>query len=628
MKCALLAVVLTGCVAMGQAPPAPAPGGQPPANPQPDAQNRAVARISVINGVVSVRRGDSGEAVAAALNAPLTSTDRLLTGDGSRAEIQFDAANMIRLAPGTEVRLGDLAYHQYQIEIAGGTTLFRVLRDTDAEIEISTPSIAVRPLKRGVYRVTVKPDGSTEVTVRSGEVEIASPKGTEKLGAGKTMDVRGAADNPEFKTAVAVAQDQFDEWNLQRDQDLEKSGSGRYVNPDINGTEELDNNGRWVNDPAYGQVWVPNAGPGWAPYQVGRWVWVDYYGWTWVSADPWGWAPYHYGRWYNGPYGWAWWPGAMYGPYYWQPALVGFFGWGPGLGFGVGFGFGFGNVGWVALAPYERFTPGYGAGIYGHGFGAASVPHVTNVSALYRNARVANGVTSMAADRFGRGSVNAASNVRASAGDLAHAGAVRGTPGIAPSRESTHFSNNAASASLHSSENSHFYSNHASASSASHVSFDQQRQALSRSAASIGNAAARTAPSTGAAHSAGSTGSTGNGGWQRVNPSSTSSGSTSAISRGPSSGSGSGSAAASNSGGWQRFNGSNTGTSSAAGTARTSSTVSSGNNSQAVRINPSVVQSRSGSSSTSSSSSSSSRAPASGGSRGASSSRGGGGGRR
>jgi hypothetical protein len=587
-------------VMFGQVPE-PAP---PAADTPGEGQNRAVARISVINGVVSVRRGDSGEAVAAALNAPLTSTDRLLTGDGSRAEIQFDAANMIRLAPTTEVRLGDLGYHQYQVQIAGGTTLFRVLRDNDAQIEISTPSVAVRPLKRGVYRLTVKPDGSTEVTVRSGEAEIASPKGTEKLAAGKTMAARGSADNPEFQVGAAIAQDAFDRWNLERDQDLEKSVSGRYVNPDVNGVEELDNHGRWVNDPAYGQVWVPTVGPDWAPYQVGRWVWVDYYGWTWVSGDPWGWAPYHYGRWYNGAYGWAWWPGALYGLYYWQPALVGFFGWGPG----IGVGFGFGNVGWVALAPYERFTPGYGPGIYGRGFGVASIPHTTNVASIYRNARVANGVTSMSSSQFGRTGVNGATSIRATATDLAHAGAVRGSVPIAPSRESTHFSNTAASASVRSSESSHFYSTRsASTNSASHVSFDQQRQAMTRSAGSINtNAARSSASASGASSAARNT----NGAWQRVTPASsgTSSGSASAVSRGTSS------EATQNASGWQRFSGNNSTASPGP-----SSTSGSGSRSQAVRINPSVVQSRGGSSS-----GSSSRGGSSGGSRGASS-RGGGG---
>jgi hypothetical protein len=626
MKRALLALSLMLGVMLGQAP-GPA-GSEAPADNEADTPNRAVARISVINGVVSVRRGDSGDAVAAALNAPLTSTDRLLTGEGSRAEIQFDAANMIRLAPTTEVRLGDLAYHQYQVQIAGGTTLFRVMRDNEAQIEISTPSIAVRPLKRGVYRITVKPDGSTEVTVRSGEAEIASPKGTEKLGAGKTMEARGSADNPEFQITAAIAQDQFDKWNLDRDQDLEKSTSGHYVNPDINGTEELDANGRWVNDPAYGQVWVPTVDPGWAPYQVGRWVWVDYYGWTWVSGDPWGWAPYHYGRWYQGPYGWAWWPGAVYGPYYWRPALVGFFGWG-GPGFGVGFGFGFGNVGWVALAPFERFSPWYGPGIYGRGFGAVGLAR-TNVTSIYRNARVANGVTSMSSSQFGRAGVNGASNIRANASDLARAGAVRGAVAIAPSRESTHFSNTAAASSVHSSENSHFYSSRASsASSSSHVSFDQQRAAMTRSVnPTAGARSASPASSSTAVRSAGATGP--------VSSSSASSGNTSAISRRPAAGATSagsaspaststGAASQSSAGGWQRFNGNNSGASSQG----SNGSASSANHSQAVRINPSVVQSRTSSSGSSSSSSSSGRAPSSGGgSRGASSPRSGGGGRR
>lgn len=548
----------------------------------------------MINGVVSVRRGDTGDAVAAALNAPLTATDRLLTGEGSRAEIQFDALNMIRLAPSTEVRLGDVDYHRYQVEIANGTTEFRVMRDNDSDIEISTPSIAVRPLKHGIYRVTVKPDGTSEVTVRQGEAEISSPRGTEKLGQGKTMEARGSSDNPEFQVTGQIAADQWDKWNEDRDHDLEKSVSGRYVNPDINGTEELDANGRWVNDPAYGQVWVPTVDPGWAPYRVGRWVWVDYYGWTWVSADPWGWAPYHYGRWYMGAYGWAWWPGMVMGPCYWQPALVGFFGWGPGLGFGVGFGFGFGNVGWVALAPYERFNPGYGAGIYGHGFGAVNITH-TNVTAIYRNARVSNGVTSVASNQFGRAGVTTGNYVHAGAADLAHAGSVRGAMPITPSRESTHFSSAAAGA-THSSENSHFYSSHASPAAASnHVSFDQQRQAMARSASSIAarsSVASRPAAST-----------TSNSGWQRVNPST----STNSVST-PRPAATAGTTTSTNSGGWQKFNGNNSGVTGSP-----------------VRINPSVVQSRGSSSSTGSSSSrGAASAPRSSGS----SSRGSGGGRR
>lgn len=565
-----------------------------------------------------MRRGDSGEAVAAALDAPLTGTDRLLTGEGSRAEIQFDALNMIRLAPSTEVRLGEIAYHRYQVQIAIGTTTFRVMRDNDSEIEISTPSVAVRPLKRGVYRITVNADGTSQITVRSGEAEIASPKGTEKLGAGKTMEARGTAADPEFQVAGAIAADQWDKWNTDRDRDLENSPSGRYVNPDINGAEELDANGRWVNDPAYGQVWVPTVDPGWAPYRVGRWAWVDYYGWTWVSGDPWGWAPYHYGRWYQGAYGWAWWPGAMYGPYYWQPALVGFFGWGGGIGFGVGFGFG--NVGWVPLAPFERFHPWYGAGIYGRGFGAVNIVHNTNITNVYRNARVANGVTSMASNQFGRSGVNTSNYVRAGAGDLARAGAVRGALPATPSRESTHFSDRAASSAgmPRSSENSHFYSTRASSTGASHVSFDQQRQAMTRS---VANANSSAASARGSSTTPAASASRGAGSWERVNPSPSTN---SITARRPAASTGT-SQPNSSAGGWQRFNGNNSGVSNGSATAagRVSSRSSAGNQPQAVRINPSVVQSRG-----SSNAPRSNPAPSSGSRGGGGSSRGGGGGGR
>src|SRR5580692_10292556 len=73
----------------------------------PDGQyepGRAVARISILNGDVSVRRGDSGDVVAAALNAPLMADDRLLTGSAGRAEVEFDSSNMIRIGANSEVR--------------------------------------------------------------------------------------------------------------------------------------------------------------------------------------------------------------------------------------------------------------------------------------------------------------------------------------------------------------------------------------------------------------------------------------------------------------------------------------------------------------------------------------------
>src|SRR5215831_11257049 len=94
--------------------------GPPPSTPQDlgddgAAPDHGVARLSLIQGNVSVRHGDAGDLTAGAMNAPLLASDRVATGDGSRAEIQFDGLNMIRLNSNTEVRLSELQYKQYQV---------------------------------------------------------------------------------------------------------------------------------------------------------------------------------------------------------------------------------------------------------------------------------------------------------------------------------------------------------------------------------------------------------------------------------------------------------------------------------------------------------------------------------
>ena len=417
------------------------PASQPFQDDSGDAPDHGVARLSLQNGNVSVAHGDTGDMVAAQVNAPLVASDRVLTGEGSRAEIQFDALNMIRLAPMSEVRMGELQYRRYLVQVAQGTVTFRVLRpsnaQSEAQVEISTPNSSVHPLQPGTYRITVHGDGTSEITVREGEADVFSPTGSEPLRAGTTLMSRGSASDPEFRTTAAIGFDEWDRWNTERDRAFDRvNESSRYVSPDISGAEDLSNHGRWVNDPSYGSVWVPNADPDWAPYRNGRWSYIDYYGWSWVSYDPWGWAPYHYGRWYQGGYGWSWYPGPVASRYYWRPALVGFFGWGS-PGFGVSVGFGFGNVGWVPLAPYEPFRPWYGRNIYGGN--RVTVINNTNIVNVYRNARVNGGVTSLRAGDFGRVPVDNRSYVRAGDRDLTRGGMVNGPLGVGPTREGREF---------------------------------------------------------------------------------------------------------------------------------------------------------------------------------------------
>ncbi len=416
-------------------------------NPQQDAisdQQHGVARISVAQGDVNVKRGDTGELVAAAANAPLVTQDRLQTADGSRAEIELDYANLVRLAPNTDVGLADVEYHRYQLQLGAGTIVYRVLRNSDAQVEVDTPSVGFRPLSEGEFRISVMGDGTVQITARSGRAEIFGPRGSQQVPAGQTILVRGSAADPEFRNTYELARDQFDDWSAQRDSELLRSQSYNYVSPDIAGADDLDRYGNWVPS-QYGQVWAPQSEPaGWSPYSTGEWAWQDYYGWSWVDSAPWGWAPYHYGRWfYNGGYGWCWWPGAVHSSYFWSPALVGFFGWG---GFGVGLALG--GLGWVALAPFEAFHRWWGPGWYGrggYGFGGrgwyggyGNFARNVDIARTYRNATYRGGAMTAAYNGFGGPHQRFAPATR---GQLTGASAFRGGQmPLAPGRGSYAFS--------------------------------------------------------------------------------------------------------------------------------------------------------------------------------------------
>ncbi len=468
----LSAIALVSGVAL-RAQDNPSPATEPDGQYEP---GRAVARISVVSGDVSVRRGDSGDVVAAAINAPLMADDRLLTGSSSRAEVQLDSSNMIRVGPNAEVRFAAMDVRSFQIQVATGTVIFRTLRPTQAQVEVDTPSVAVRPLRPGAYRVTVHEDGTSEITVRIGEAEIDSQRGGEHLQAGQTMDARGPASDAEFQVVQGIPADAFDRWNEERDHFIENSQSARHMSPAISGSEDLDQNGQWVNDPNYGSVWQPTVGPDWAPYQNGRWVWEDYYGWTWVSADPWGWAPYHYGRWFWGAGGWAWYPGPIFAQPFWAPAYVGFFGFGGGLGIGVGFGFG--GVGWVALAPFEVFHPWWGRGFYGGfagGFvgGHTAIVGNVNIYNSFRNARITGGAIGVNAAAFGRGGQFTALN-RA---QLASGGLVHGALPVAPDRSSLRLSDRAVSG-RYPQTRSQSFASRMQAPRVQHTSFEQQERGM------------------------------------------------------------------------------------------------------------------------------------------------------
>jgi hypothetical protein len=346
-----------------------------------------VARISVIQGDVSVQRGDTGDWAAAALNQPLVGGDRISTGDGSQAELQLEHSNILRLGNNAQAKIATMRRAQVeraqiQVQVAQGLVYCTVFKGSEAEVEIDTPNAAIRPTsKEGTYRIEVN-GFETQVIVRVGTADISTPQGSTHVEVGQAATIRGTTDEAGSVLGGAPSKDSWDSWNNDRDGEIRNAQSWNYTNRYYVGSEDLDAYGHWINVPGYGRVWSPTVAAGWSPYRAGRWVSEPYWGWTWVSREPWGWTPYHYGRWFVYGKSWVWWPGPVdgdgnYRPE-WAPAYVSFFGFGRHRGVSAGFG----SVGWLPIGSGDSFYPWYGQN--GSQSNAVSVTDATNITQLNR----------------------------------------------------------------------------------------------------------------------------------------------------------------------------------------------------------------------------------------------------
>lgn len=435
----------------------PQQAGPPPSGPQQGQSDAGAGRVSFVQGDVSTQHDGSSDWAAATLNTPVVNGDHISTGKNSRAEIQLDYANVLRMSDESTANVVNLSPTQIQLQVGQGLVNYDIVKNSDANIEIDTPNVAVRPAAgEGSYRIQVNSDGETIVDVRKGSAEISTPQGSTTVNRDQRITIEGNADNAQYQISGAPGRDDWDKWNADRDHVIESAKSWQHTDPYYTGSQDLDAYGQWQNVPDYGDVWFPAAGPGWAPYRDGRWVYEPYYGWTWVSYEPWGWAPYHYGRWFVYGGNWGWWPGPVYVGYrpIWAPAYVSFFGFGGG-GIGVGFGFGFGSVGWLPCGPGDRFFPWYGLGvnrvnvvniynIHNDRGGFAPLrqgPHAySNIDRAFSDARVRGGISSMAANQFGRGAVPAQQQ-RFDSASLRQASVMTGANPVSPSRASFNSTN-------------------------------------------------------------------------------------------------------------------------------------------------------------------------------------------
>ena len=275
------------------------------------------ASVKVLEGDVRIRKGDVDETLSR--GTPIAEGDVvdsrgrgvLQLGDGTR--VAFGRNTHFTIAALFEEKDGS---RQVLLRLDRGSLRLNFGSESQGRIRVDTPSgTAVLDGKANVT-VAVDSDRSVKVHVATGRINFTNERDQVSILAGERLTVYSSQDRLDrVRNYNTYELDEFDSWSDEY-MLVRRGASWDNVPADIRYySDELDDNGSWVDVPEIGRCWSPRvANDDWRPYSYGRWGAYSG-GLTWVSDEPWGYVTHHYGRWgWGASFGWYWIPGSYYSP--------------------------------------------------------------------------------------------------------------------------------------------------------------------------------------------------------------------------------------------------------------------------------------------------------------------------
>jgi hypothetical protein len=320
-----------------------------------------VGRISYVQGEVLRYVPEEEDWVPIAKDTPFGLTDSLRSEKGAKAEIIMPNNTWARINGDTDLRLIVLGTDVTEIEVDAGVARF-YNKGFDAAIEARTPFGYVTGAGETTFDLCVGKDSAEVVALKGTVYFVHEATGTRvEVVAGSSSIV---ADSRNVAAGEPRPDPSWIAWNNKMDalwaERMRVRGkSAEYLPPPLHSEAYvLDECGRWERvyySGAHYYFWRPLVvGVGWAPFTVGRWI-VWYGDHTWVPCEPFGYITHHYGAWVFVGGFWYWAPPlrrirVRIGP---PPPLFPFpFFWCPGR---VAWMHCSGRVGWIPLAPWERY---------------------------------------------------------------------------------------------------------------------------------------------------------------------------------------------------------------------------------------------------------------------------------
>ena len=287
-----------GAVRMERLPATNSSGDQPSANPQAGSAFRhATANMPVLAGM------------------------QVETGSDGRGEIQFNDGSIARLTPNSALGVVSLENGGEQLRALRGLSYFETPDRAVSNTTVQVGPDQVRPESNSLLRLNLDNTPLQVAVLRGGaHLEDRNQGNGFSVNAGQTATLDPASASA-YDVKGDVANESWDNWNADRDEELGQMAQGvtdareAAGDTDSPAWNDLDYYGTWYDVPGTGMAWAPDGvDSNFDPYGSGAWGYYTGVGYTWVSAYPWGWLPYHSGHWrYCEGFGWVWQPGGASG---------------------------------------------------------------------------------------------------------------------------------------------------------------------------------------------------------------------------------------------------------------------------------------------------------------------------
>lgn len=130
--------------------------------------------INAVTGRAAVRGQGNSEWTQLTITEDLQTGDVVKTGADGRVEMLLNPGSYLRVGENSEFELANNSLDNLELRVIRGTAVVEATGtdDTALQINITTPHTKLAIVRRGLYRLNVVPDETTELIVRKGRVML------------------------------------------------------------------------------------------------------------------------------------------------------------------------------------------------------------------------------------------------------------------------------------------------------------------------------------------------------------------------------------------------------------------------------------------------------------------------